>query len=90
MLADRVIVTDVYPAGETPLPGVDGAAVLDALVRHGHPAAEYEPTLAAAAARVRAWVEPGDVVVTLGAGDVWKVGEELIREDRRQSSERKR
>ena len=38
VLADRVIVTSVYAAGEAPLPDVDGAAVADALVRHGHPA----------------------------------------------------
>jgi UDP-N-acetylmuramate--alanine ligase len=45
VLADRVIVTAVYAAGEAAIPEVDGAAVADALVRHGHPAVSYEPRL---------------------------------------------
>jgi UDP-N-acetylmuramate--alanine ligase len=85
-LADRVIVTDVYAAGEAPIPGIDGAAVHDALVRHGHPAATYEPRFDAIADRLRTMIQPGDIVLTLGAGDVWKVGELLLRADRRPRS----
>jgi UDP-N-acetylmuramate--alanine ligase len=81
-LADRVVVTDVYPAGETPIPGIDGSRVADALVRHGHPSVTYERELKAIPRLLRRMVQPGDVVLTLGAGDVWKVGEDLVRSQR--------
>jgi len=76
--SDRVIVTSVYAAGESPLPDVDGAAVADALVRHGHPSVVYEPRLERIASRLKQLVLPGDLVITLGAGDVWKVGEAFL------------
>jgi UDP-N-acetylmuramate--alanine ligase len=76
--SDRVIVTSVYAAGETPLRDVDGAAVADALVRHGHPSVVYEPRLERIAGRLKQLVLPGDLVITLGAGDVWKVGEAFL------------
>ena len=76
--ADRVIVTAVYAAGETPIPGIDGAAVADALVRHGHPAVSYEPRLDRVPHRLKELVVPGDLVITLGAGDIWKAGEALL------------
>jgi UDP-N-acetylmuramate--alanine ligase len=78
-LADRVVVTEIYAAGESPIPSVDGAAVADALVRHGHPSVTFEPDLARIPALLRETVHEGDMVLTLGAGNVWKVGEELIR-----------
>jgi UDP-N-acetylmuramate--alanine ligase len=78
-LADRVIVTDIYPAGEAAIEGLDGSRVADALVRHGHPSVVYEPSLEKIPSLLRRVIQPGDIVLTLGAGDVWKVGEELIR-----------
>ena len=77
--ADRVIVTDVYAAGERPIEGVDGSAMAAALLRHGHPSVVHEPRLAEIPGMLAGIVRPGDVVLTLGAGDVWKVGEELVR-----------
>ena len=77
-LADRVVVTSVYAAGEKPLPSVDGAAVADALVRHGHRAVYYEPRLDKIPNRLKDLVLPGDVVMTLGAGDIWKVGDAFL------------
>ncbi len=79
VLADRVIVTDIYPAGEAPIPGLDGAVVAETLVRHGHPDVTYEPELDAIPGRLREWIQPGDIVLTLGAGDVWKVGQKLVQ-----------
>jgi UDP-N-acetylmuramate--alanine ligase len=77
--ADHVILTDVYAAGEPVMEGIDGSTVADALVRHGHPSVTYEPNLEAIPDLLLRTIRPGDVVLTLGAGDVWKVGEELIR-----------
>ena len=78
VLADRVIVTSVYAAGEAALPNVDGAAVADALVRHGHAAVSYEPRLDKIPGRLKEMVLPGDLVITFGAGDVFKVGEAFL------------
>ncbi len=82
-LADEVLVTDIYPASEEPIPGLDGSVVVDALVRHGHPAARYVPRLEDVPRVLRRLVRPGDVVVTLGAGDVWKVGDRLVKSEGR-------
>jgi UDP-N-acetylmuramate--alanine ligase len=81
--ADRVFVTDIYAAGETPIKGLDGQTVARALVRHGHPSVVYEPLLKEVPGRLGPEICEGDVILTLGAGDVWKVGEQLIRAAKR-------
>ncbi len=78
-LADRVIVTDIYAAGEQPIPGIDGESVAQALVRHGHPDVTYVASKDEIPALLRERISAGDILLTLGAGDVWKVGAELIR-----------
>lgn len=70
--ADRVVVTDVYGAREEPAPGVSGELVAAAARPHCREV-EYAPTLEEAAACVAAGAEPGDVVLTLGAGDITKL-----------------
>ena len=74
-----MIVTEIFAAGESPIEGLDGSRVAAALGRHGHTSVSFEPDLAAVPDRLRESIRPGDVVVTLGAGSVWTVGEELIR-----------
>jgi UDP-N-acetylmuramate--alanine ligase len=76
--ADLVVVTDVYAAREDPEPGVDGALVAGA-AHHARPDLDcvYEPDRAALAARVASLVEPGDLVLTLGAGDITTLADEL-------------
>jgi UDP-N-acetylmuramate--alanine ligase len=77
-LADVVVVTDVYPAGEDPIAGIDAAAVAASLRRNGHPAVELVPRLQDVPAALRRLVEDGDVVLTLGAGNVRSVGLDLV------------
>jgi len=77
--ADRVIVTDIYAAGERAPNGLSGAVVADALVRHGHPSVVYQADLARIPDLLRDVLRPGDILLTLGAGDVWKVGDALVR-----------
>ncbi len=79
-LAEAVVVTDIYSAGETPIVGLDGSRVADALVRHGHLGVVYEPRLDEIPRVLRSLVRPGDIVLTLGAGNVWKVGEALLKD----------
>jgi UDP-N-acetylmuramate--alanine ligase len=77
--ADLVVVADVYAAREDPEPGVDGALVAGS-ARRARPDLDcvYEPDRAALAARVAALVEPGDLVITLGAGDITTLADELL------------
>jgi UDP-N-acetylmuramate--alanine ligase len=89
-LADHVIVLPVYAAGEAPVPGVDGESVADALVRHGHPSVEFVPRLSDVPKRLRRIVRPGDLVITLGAGDVWKAGVGLLELDTRSGNAKPR
>jgi len=77
-LADIVVVMDVYAAGEDPQPGIDGASVADAVPL---PAGRvrYVPSWSQVAGAVAALVQPGDLVLTMGAGDVTLLGPELLR-----------
>ena len=68
-LADSVIVTDIYPAGETPIIGVSGRIVAEAVDAAGADVS-YVPRLRDVASRVADVVGPGDTVLLLGAGDV--------------------
>jgi UDP-N-acetylmuramate--alanine ligase len=77
--ADVVVLTDVYPAGEAPRPGVSGRLVLRAVCEDGHPGRVlYVPRRAEIAHHVHNLARPGDVVLTLGAGDVTAVADELL------------
>jgi UDP-N-acetylmuramate--alanine ligase len=76
--ADRVWVLDVYGAGERPIEGVSGVTIVESAARHGAKHVSYAPDPAAVVAAVAQEVRAGDVVLTLGAGDVWKLGEALI------------
>jgi UDP-N-acetylmuramate--alanine ligase len=70
--ADAACVTEIYKAREQPLPGVDGKLVVDAL-RPGMRAG-WAPAVEDGAKLVAAWSRPGDVVLTVGAGDVERAG----------------
>jgi UDP-N-acetylmuramate--alanine ligase len=68
--ADLLFVTEVYPAGEKPIPGATGQALAEAIRAHGHHAVHYEPDKTKVAQRLLAEVRPGDLVIALGAGDI--------------------
>lgn len=72
--ADEVFVLDVYAAREQPIPGVSGRSI----VEHVTSAVHYVPDFSAVADRVAEVARPGDVVVTMGAGDVTLLGREII------------
>jgi UDP-N-acetylmuramate--alanine ligase len=74
--ADLAVVTEIYAAREAPLPGVSGRQVADATGRAGT-AVIFEPDRDALGRRVLAALRPGDVVLTLGAGDITRLGPEL-------------
>lgn len=76
--ADLAVVTDVYAAGEPPVPGVTGELVADAAAAAGV-AAEFVPAGSDLVTAVSARLAAGDVVVTLGAGDITELGPQLLR-----------
>ena len=77
--ADVLVVMDIYPAGEEPIPGVNAADLADAIRAHGHRDVTY---LGRDRARIVDHVidisRPGDLIITLGAGDVSQLGPELL------------
>jgi len=75
--ADRLVVTSIYAAGEAPIPGVDARTILDAVGRAGARAASLVENWEDAVDLILPETRPGDVVLTLGAGDVWKAGDLL-------------
>ncbi len=77
--ADRLFVTEIYPAGEPPIPGVRGEQIAAGAKEHGHRSVTYVPVKEDLPEAVTAVARPGDIVLTLGAGDIWKIGEEILR-----------
>jgi UDP-N-acetylmuramate--alanine ligase len=75
--ADEVLLAEIYPARERPLPGVTAALVADALAEAGR-APSWRGERAGLAAALAARVRPGDLVLTIGAGDVTRTGPELL------------
>ena len=75
--ADAVLLTDIYAAGEDPIAGVSGSRLHEAVKACGHRDAAFAER-AELARRLREKVRPGDLVITLGAGDITHVGEELL------------
>ncbi|GAB3152227.1 UDP-N-acetylmuramate--L-alanine ligase [Amycolatopsis stemonae] len=74
--ADEVVVLDVYGAREEPEPGVTGALIADAVTVPVH----YEPAFDVAAGLAAGLAKPGDLVITMGAGDVTQLGPEILAE----------
>jgi UDP-N-acetylmuramate--alanine ligase len=77
---DLLIITDVYPAREKPIPGVDGKLIADTAQSLGHRDVHYVVDKKELPAYVANIVKSGDMVITLGAGDIWKYGELLASE----------
>jgi UDP-N-acetylmuramate--alanine ligase len=75
--ADALILTDVYPAGEKPVEGVTAEWLLEGLKACGHKEAVFAPKAGLTQA-VLPRLKPGDILLTLGAGNVWQAGEELL------------
>jgi UDP-N-acetylmuramate--alanine ligase len=76
--ADVLLVSDIYPAGEEPLPGISGESLTEAIRAHGHRDVTFVPDRSRLAAAARDRVRSGDLVITLGAGDITAVGPELL------------
>jgi len=78
LLSDVLVVTDVYPAREEPIQGVTGELIVNAAKQFGHKDANYIPDKKNVSAYLSSIVQPGDIIITMGAGDIWKYGEEFL------------
>jgi UDP-N-acetylmuramate--alanine ligase len=76
--ADRLILTEIYAAGEDPIPSASSAVLYQAIKRKGHLDVEFIADKSQIAAQLAGRLVSGDVVLTLGAGDIYKVGEALV------------
>jgi UDP-N-acetylmuramate--alanine ligase len=84
--ADVLFVTDIYAASEDPIDGITAESLTDAIKRYGHKRAHYIGALDGAAEILRHQVRAGDLVITLGAGPVYRAGEQLLELLRGQSA----
>ena len=75
--ADLLILTDVYAAGEAPIPGVSGETIFAEVVELTGQKVSYIEKREDVAPYLKTIAQPGDLIITMGAGDIWKTGEEL-------------
>jgi UDP-N-acetylmuramate--alanine ligase len=68
--ADRLVVTDVYPASEPPIPGISGQVIVDEVLKRGHRAATYQPRFERIHCDIGNALDVGDLVLSLGAGNI--------------------
>ena len=78
--ADVLVVTDVYGAREEAIPGVTGSLVADKAREYGHSDVRYVASVQALADVVGRFVKPGDAVIFMGAGDIWRCTQQLADE----------
>jgi UDP-N-acetylmuramate--alanine ligase len=76
--ADILVMTDIYAASEQPIEGVSTGQLLEDIGRHGQRHTSYVAEVNEVAAAVQTMVQPGDLVLTLGAGNIVRAGEDLL------------
>lgn len=77
--ADEVVLTEIYAASEQPMEGISGAVLAERLTKVSRAPIHFVPAVQDVAAFLMPRLKPGDAVLTLGAGNVWTVGTELLR-----------
>jgi UDP-N-acetylmuramate--alanine ligase len=70
---------DIYAASEKPVEGVSGEALAERLRAFGHRSVHYAGTIERAVAELSSALQPGDLMLTLGAGNVWQGGDLLLK-----------
>lgn len=76
--SDALVVLPIYAAGEKMTLGIDGRALFEGIREHGHKDVIYMDGQKAAVSHLKRILRKGDILLTLGAGDVWKIGEEML------------
>ncbi|MBU4414927.1 MAG: UDP-N-acetylmuramate--L-alanine ligase [Desulfobacteraceae bacterium] len=83
--SDLLVVLPIYPAGEEKIEGIDSYSLCEGIRTHGHKEAAFKEDFKEAVSHLKEILEQGDILLTLGAGDVWKIGEEILEEQRAKS-----
>ena len=78
--ANVLVVTDVYPAREKPIEGVDGRLIADLAQQYGHRDVTYVPDKTDLPGHLLEVTQPGDTVITIGAGDIWRYGRRFFEQ----------
>jgi UDP-N-acetylmuramate--alanine ligase len=78
--ANVLILTDIYPAGEDRIEGVEAKALYEGIRDYGHKDVTYIADKKEIVNHLLRIITPGDVVITMGAGDIWQVSEELVKQ----------
>ncbi len=78
--AELMIVTDVYPSREKPIEGITGKLIADTAERYGHRNVIYVEDKAHVSEKLKEVVKAGDIIITMGAGDIYRSGDEFVQE----------
>ena len=78
--ADCVIINDIYSANESPISGISGETIFREIKKTNHRQIKYFPSKDNILSYLSKSVQPGDIVITMGAGDIWTVGQELAKQ----------
>lgn len=78
MDADEVLLLDIAAASEAPIEGIHATLISDRMAANGHAGVRYLPDRAEVLSVLRESAQSGDIIVTMGAGDVWKLARELV------------
>jgi UDP-N-acetylmuramate--alanine ligase len=73
-----LIVTDVYPSREKPIEGVTGKLITDTAEQYGHNNVIYVEDKVEVTKTLKEVAEAGDIIITMGAGDIYRFGEEFV------------
>jgi UDP-N-acetylmuramate--alanine ligase len=84
--ADALFITDIYPAGEDPIPGVTAEALCQAIKQRGGTEVRYVPDREQLVDEVLPVLRPEDIVITLGAGNIWETSEAIVESLRKGSA----
>jgi len=76
--ADVIIISDIYSAGERPIEGVSAKMIVSAIEKHEGREVIYLPTRQEIVDYLERTARPGDMILTMGAGDIWSAGVELV------------
>ena len=76
---NKLFLTDIYAASEKQIEGIDGRTIVNAVIATGQTAVVYEPDFEKLSEKLLLEAKPGDLLLTMGAGDIYKVAEALVR-----------
>jgi UDP-N-acetylmuramate--alanine ligase len=79
---DVLVITKIYAASETPIPGVSSDIIINSISRNKtrHPSVIYKENFEEIIKFILNFIKPDDIIITLGAGNIWQIGEELLKQ----------